>query len=62
MFSSNSANSSDFRLNAKGETYKQTFKMPNITPSSDVLVKIGTIIGLDTKKAKEEQDLKLNFS
>ncbi len=53
MFSTNSANSSDFRLTAKGESYNQTFKMPALSPSSDVVVKIGTIIGLDTKKAKE---------
>ncbi len=53
MFSTNSANSSDFRLNAKGESFVQTFKMPNVSPSSEVVVKIGTIIGLDTKKAKE---------
>ena len=53
MFSTNSANSSDFKLNAHGESYRQTFKMPALSPSSDVVVRIGTVIGLDTKKAKE---------
>ncbi len=53
MYSTNSANSSDFKLNAASETYRQTFKMPVVSPSSDVIIKIGTIIGLDTKKAKD---------
>ncbi len=53
MFSTNSANSGDFRLTAKGESFVQTFKTPNLSPSMEVIVKIGTVIGLDTKKAKE---------
>lgn len=53
MFSTNSANSSDFRLNASSETYRQMFKMPPVSPSSEVIVRIGTIIGLDTRKAKD---------
>lgn len=53
MFSTNSANSGDFRLSAKGESFVKTFKTPNLSPSIEVIVKIGTVIGLDTKKAKE---------
>lgn len=53
MFSQNSANSSDFRLYAKGHYLAQTFKKPSFSQNQEVVVKIGTIIGLDTKKAKE---------
>lgn len=52
MFSSNSANSSDFRLNAKGPYLSQKFKKPQINQKQHVVLKIGTIIGLDTQKAK----------
>jgi len=53
MFSSNSANSGDFRLYAKGHILTKTFKRPKYSQNDDVVVIIGTIIGLDTKKAKE---------
>ena len=53
MFSSNSANSGDFRLFASGHFYAKTFKKPSFAQNQEVVVKIGTIIGLDTKKAKE---------
>lgn len=52
MFSSNSANSSEFRFSAKGPYFSQNFKAPKTTIKQDVVIKIGTIIGLDTKKAK----------
>lgn len=52
MFSSNSANSGDFRLNASGHYLSKTFKKPYLTSSQEVVLRIGTIIGLDTKKAK----------
>ena len=53
MFSSNSANSGDFRLYANGHFFAKTFKKPVFGQNHDVVVKIGTIIGLDTKKARE---------
>ncbi len=53
LFSDNSANSGDFRLNAKGHYLSQTFKRPSAGANQDVVIKIGTIIGLDTKKAKQ---------
>ena len=53
MFSDNSANSTDFRLNAKGHYLSQTFKRPQAGANQDVIIRIGTIIGLDTKKAKQ---------
>ncbi len=53
MYSDNSANSSDFRLSAEGYYMTKTFKKPQCSSKQEVVVKIGTIIGLDTKKAKE---------
>ena len=53
MFSSNSANSGDFKLYANGHIYNKIFKKPLSKQNQDIIVKIGTIIGLDTKKARE---------
>lgn len=53
MYSNNSANSTDFRTSAVSSTYKKTFKKPSFSQNQDVIIRIGTIIGLDTKKAKE---------
>jgi len=53
MFSTNSANSGDFKLNANGHFLSKIFQTPKYTPTQDVILSIGTIIGLDTKKAKE---------
>lgn len=53
MFSNNSANSGEFKLNADGHFLSKKFKRPSAAQGQDVVVKIGTIIGLDTKKAKQ---------
>ena len=53
MFSDNSANSKDFRLGANGSYYAQKFDRPNVSSKQNVVVRIVTIIGLDTKKAKQ---------
>ncbi len=53
MFSDNSANSGDFRINANGHFMSKTFKRPSAGAGQDVVIRIGTIIGLDTKKAKQ---------
>lgn len=53
MFSDNSANSGDFRINANGHYLSQTFKRPSAGANQVVIIRIGTIIGLDTKKAKQ---------
>ncbi len=52
MFSSNSANSSEFALNANGSFLSKEFKKPKTGAKQSVVIRIGTIIGLDTKKAK----------
>ncbi len=53
MYSNNSANSSDFRLSADSHYLTKTFKKPQASSKQDVVIKIGTVIGLDTKKAKQ---------
>ena len=53
MFSDNSANSSDFRLSANGPVLTQIFKKPACGNNQDVVLRIGTLIGLDTKKARQ---------
>lgn len=52
MFSSNSANSDDFQLGAKGPYLLHKFEKPNFGKNQDVVVHIGTIIGIDTQRAK----------
>ena len=53
LFSDNSANSSEFRLSANGSYLAQKFAKPKFSQNQTVVLNIGTIIGLDTKKAKE---------
>lgn len=53
MFSDNSANSTDFRLSADSHYYSKIFNRPKYNSKQDVIIKIGTLIGLDTKKAKQ---------
>ena len=53
MFSTNSANSRDFHQQAYNNTYIQTFERPKSSANQDVVIIIGSLIGVDTKKAKE---------
>ncbi len=53
MFSSNSANSTQFRASANGSFLAKKFDRPKCAKNQEVILRIGTIIGLDTKKAKE---------
>ena len=52
MFSTNSANSLDFKLKANGGYLSKEFTRPKLNQRQVAVVKIGTVIGLDTKKAK----------
>ena len=54
MFSSNSANSYDFHQHAYSNIYTQTFNKPKSSLNQDIVVVIGSLIGVDTKKAKEK--------
>ena len=53
MFSDNSANSRDFRQGANGHFYSKKFEKPSFNTKQEVVIRIGTTIGLDTKKAKQ---------
>lgn len=53
MFSQNSANSAQFKMSAKGPSFVKIFDKPKAPASADIVLRIGTLIGLDTKKAKE---------
>ena len=55
MYSDNSANSSDFRLSANSHYLSKIFQKPSAANKQDIVIKIGTIIGLDTKKAKQNK-------
>ncbi|MBR2069080.1 MAG: hypothetical protein IJ877_04875 [Candidatus Gastranaerophilales bacterium] len=54
MFSTNSANSYDFHQSAHGHIYTQTFDKPKSSANQDIVVVIGSLIGVDTKRAKEK--------
>lgn len=51
LYSDNSANSNEFQFSANGPYFAKKFKRP-ASNGQDVVLRIGTIIGLDTKKAK----------
>jgi len=54
MFSNNSANSYEFHRSAYGHSYTYTFEKPKSALNQDIVVYIGSVIGIDTKKAKEK--------
>ena len=54
QYSNNSANSMEFRGSATSHFMTKTFVRPKAAQNQDVVVKIGSLIGLDTKKAKEQ--------
>lgn len=51
-FSERSANSEDFSASANGHYYFKEFYLKNDYISGDLILKIGSIIGIDTKKAQ----------
>lgn len=52
-YSENSANAAEFRIKAIGPFYTKTFKVGNIPPNEDVYLVIGSVIGIDTKMARD---------
>lgn len=52
-FSENSANAAEFRVKAIGPFYTKNFPMKNINPSEDIFLIIGSVIGIDTKMARD---------
>ena len=52
-YSSNSANASEFTVKAIGPFYTKVFNIKNIPASEDVYLIIGSVIGIDTKMARD---------
>ncbi len=53
VFADTSANSGEFRIKSIGTFFTKKFNMAPISPSEEALIVIGSVIGLDTKLAKE---------
>ena len=52
-YSANSANADEFRIKAIGPFYTKNFKIGNLPPNEDVYLVIGSVIGIDTKMARD---------
>lgn len=61
-FSSNSANAGDFNSKTQGPYFFKEFFIEKIDLKSDAVLKIGSIIGLDTEVAKRSGQSKVNTS
>jgi hypothetical protein len=61
-FSYKSANSSDFKLKARGSSFSKDFFVGNLNNNANPIIKIGSIIGLDTETAKESGQSKVSIS
>ncbi len=53
VFADTSANSSDFKIKSSGTFYSKGFKMSPISNKEEAVIVIGSVLGLDTKLAKE---------
>ncbi len=53
VYSETSANSTEFRGKSVGTYFSKTFKTKILRPNEEAVVIIGSVIGLDTKMAKE---------
>lgn len=61
-FSENSANARDFRMQSIGVEYTKHFFVKQIPSNQNIFLKIGSIIGLDTKEAKRLGQNKVSFA
>lgn len=52
-YSSNSANAAEFRIKAIGPFYTKNFKIGELPPNEDIYLIIGSVIGIDTKMARD---------
>lgn len=52
-YSENSANATEFRIKAIGPFYTKTFKIGSLPANSDAYLVIGSVIGIDTKMARD---------
>ena len=53
VFADTSANCSEFKIKSIGTFFTKKFNMPTLSPAEDAVIVIGSVIGLDTKLAKE---------
>ncbi len=53
VFADTSANSSEFKIKSSGTFYTNRFKMSPVSNKEEAILVIGTVMGLDTKLAKE---------
>jgi len=61
-FSSISANAKDFNFDTEGAYFSKKFFMGNISQNSTAVLKIGSVIGLDTQMAKKLNQSKITLS
>lgn len=59
-YSDNSANAREFQVQSVGPYYSKTVKIPSIQQGSKISLVIGSIIGVDTKMAKQMGQNKIN--
>lgn len=52
-YSDNSANSSEFKAQSVGPSYSKPFSITKTSPSQNIYIVIGSLIGLDTKLANK---------
>ncbi len=52
-YSENSANAGDFRVKAIGPFYTKNFPIKSLPPNEDAYLIIGSVIGIDTKMARD---------
>ena len=52
-YSERSANASDFRIKAIGPFYTKNFNIKKLPPDGDMYLIIGSVIGIDTKMARD---------
>ena len=61
-YSEKSANASDFRIKAIGPFYTKNFNIKKLPPDGDMYLIIGSVIGIDTKMARDMGQSKVTTS
>ena len=61
-FAPDSANAENFKLKAQGPFFSKKFHIGNINKNQDIILKIGSVVGLDTEMAKRLGQSKVKIS
>lgn len=63
-FSPESANSGDFKLDSSGPVFNKSFYLSSLNLNNEIVLRIGSIIGLDTELAKRlnQSGIQFNYS